>query len=312
MNRLQKKADLEVSRTKKPLNSKKQENFFSYIFLTPWLLGLLIFTLIPMFSSLYLSLSEYDMFTESKWVGMGNYAYMFTNDSQFWNSLTVTFKYVFLTLPLELGFALFIAIVLKKGIKGLRIYRAVYYIPSLFGTSVAIALLWRQVFGIKGLVNQFLGVFGIQGVSWIANPDYSLYTLVLLKVWQFGAPMLIFLAGLQQIPADYYEAASIDGANKWKSFRAITLPLLTPIVLFNMIMQIIKTFQSFTPAFIISGGTGGPADSLMFYTLYLYMKGFNYFQMGYASALAWVLLLIIAFFTGIVFKTSDKWVFYSE
>lgn len=292
--------------------SKRIENRVAYLFLAPWIIGLLVFKLIPICSSLYFSFTSYDMFTAPKWVGLDNYIYMFTKDSQFTTSLAVTFKYVFLTVPLELSFALFIAILLQKGIKGLRFYRAVYYIPSLLGSSVAIAILWRQVFGIDGVVNNFLGLFGIESISWLGSPQYALYTVVLLKVWQFGSPMLIFLAGLQQIPMDFYEAAIIDGASRWKRFLFITLPLLTPIILFNGIMQMISSFKSFTPAFIISGGAGAPADSLLFYTLYLYQKAFNYYQMGYASALAWVLLIIITVLTGIVFKSSDKWVYYSE
>lgn len=292
--------------------SKRIENRVAYLFLAPWIIGLLVFKLIPICSSLYFSFTSYDMFTAPKWVGLDNYIYMFTKDSQFTTSLAVTFKYVFLTVPLELSFALFIAILLQKGIKGLRFYRAVYYIPSLLGSSVAIAILWRQVFGIDGVVNNFLGLFGVESISWLGSPKYALYTVVLLKVWQFGSPMLIFLAGLQQIPMDFYEAAIIDGASRWKRFLFITLPLLTPIILFNGIMQMISSFKSFTPAFIISGGAGAPADSLLFYTLYLYQKAFNYYQMGYASALAWVLLIIITVLTGIVFKSSDKWVYYSE
>lgn len=289
-----------------------KKNIIGYMFLTPWILGLLFFTFIPIISSFYLSFTKYDLFTSPKWIGFSNYLHMFTQDSTFYNSLRVTFVYVFVTVPLELAFALFIAVVLYKGISGLRIYRAIYYIPSLFGGSVAISLLWRQVFGIEGVFNQFLRLFGIHGVSWVGNPDYAIYTLVLLKIWQFGAPMIIFLAGLQQISVDLYEAASIDGASPWAKFSRITMPLLTPVILFNAVMQVINAFKSFTPSYIISGGTGGPADSLLFYTLYLYQKGFQYYQMGYASAMAWVLLVIIAFFTALTFISSSRWVHYEE
>jgi multiple sugar transport system permease protein len=185
-------------------------------------------------------------------------------------------------------------------------------LPSLLGASVAIAVLWRQLFAKDGLVNVALALFGIDGPSWISDPNYSLYTLVLLSIWQFGSPMIIFLAGLRQIPPDVYEAASIDGANKMQQFIKITLPLLTPVIFFNGIVQTIDAFKAFTPAFIISEGTGGPIDSTLFYTLYLYQEGFAYFRMGYASALAWILLIIIACFTAFSFLTSRYWVHYND
>jgi len=187
-----------------------------------------------------------------------------------------------------------------------------FYLPSLLGASVAIAVLWRQLFAKDGLVNVVLGFFGFDGPSWISDPSYSLYTLVLLSIWQFGSPMIIFLAGLRQIPSDVYEAASIDGANKIQQFIKITLPLLTPVIFFNGIVQTIDAFKAFTPAFIISEGTGGPIDSTLFYTLYLYQEGFAYFRMGYASALAWILLIIIACFTAFSFLTSRYWVHYND
>jgi multiple sugar transport system permease protein len=224
----------------------------------------------------------------------------------------VTFTYVFVSVPLQLALALGLAMLLDKGIRGLSIYRSVYYLPSLLGSSVAIAILWKRIFGADGLFNQFLALFGIQGQAWISDPDTALGTLITLNVWTFGAPMVIFLAGLRQIPAMYYEAASVDGAGRWRKFRSITLPLLSPIIFFNLVLQIIHAFQSFTQAFIVSGGSGGPADSTMFYTLYLYQKGFGQLQMGYASAMAWVLLVIIAIFTGINFYFSKRWVFYDD
>jgi multiple sugar transport system permease protein len=280
--------------------------------LTPWLVGLIAITLIPISVSLYFSFTSYDMFTSPSWIGFDNYTRMLTDDTRFINSLKVTLTYVLFGVPLELVFALFLAIVLSKGISGLRVYRAIYYIPSLFGGSVAIAIMWRKMFGTEGFVNQFLAMFGIEGMSWISTPSTAIYTLVLLKVWQFGAPMIIFLAGLQQIPKEMYEAASIDGAGKPSQFLRITLPLLTPIIFFNMVMQIIQSFQAFTPAYIISDGKGGPLDSTLFYTLYLYQQGFTNFNMGYASALAWFLLLIIAFFTALAFLSSKKWVHYEQ
>ena len=273
---------------------------------------MLLFTIIPIVFSLYLSLTQYDLFTPPRFVGLRNYQFMFLQDRRFWDALKVTLTYVSLTVPLELCFALFIAMVLYRGITGIRVYRAVYYVPSLFGSSVAVALLWRQVFGQKGIVNQFLALFGITGTSWIANPDTAIFTLVLLRIWQFGSPMLIFLAGLQQVPDELYQAASIDGAGSTRRFLSITIPLLTPIILFNMIMQTINAFKSFTPAYIMSGGTGAPAGSLLFYTLYLYEKGFRSYQMGLASAMAWFLLAVVAFLTSLTFLSSRKWVYYEK
>jgi multiple sugar transport system permease protein len=284
----------------------------AYSFLIPWLIGFLGLTLGPTLASLYLSFTNFDLLQDPQVIGLANYQRIFTNDAKFWHSMQVTFMYVILAVPLKLAFALGLAMVLNRGIAGLPLYRALFYLPSLLGASVAIAVLWRQLFAKDGLVNVVLGFFGFDGPSWISDPSYSLYTLVLLSVWQFGSPMIIFLAGLRQIPSDVYEAASIDGANKIQQFIKITLPLLTPVIFFNGIVQTIDAFKAFTPAFIISEGTGGPIDSTLFYTLYLYQEGFAYFRMGYASALAWILLIIIACFTAFSFLTSRYWVHYND
>ena len=284
----------------------------SYSFLAPWLIGFLGLTLGPTLASLYLSFTNFDLLQDPQFIGTANYQRIVTNDVKFWHSMQVTFTYVILAVPLKLAFALGLAMVLNRGIAGLPLYRALFYLPSLLGASVAIAVLWRQLFAKDGLVNVALALFGIDGPSWISDPNYSLYTLVLLSVWQFGSPMIIFLAGLRQIPPDVYEAANIDGANKMQQFIKITLPLLTPVIFFNGIVQTIDAFKAFTPAFIISEGTGGPIDSTLFYTLYLYQEGFAYFRMGYASALAWILLIIIACFTAFSFLTSRYWVHYND
>lgn len=283
-----------------------------YSFLAPWLIGFLGLTLGPTLASLYLSFTDFDLLQDPRLIGFANYQRILTADVKFWHSMQVTFLYVVLAVPLKLTFALGLAMVLNRGIRGLPIYRALFYLPSLLGASVAIAVLWRQLFAKDGLVNVALGFFGIEGPSWISDPNYSLYTLVVLSIWQFGSPMIIFLAGLRQIPPDVYEAANIDGANKVQQFFKITLPLLTPVVFFNGIVQTIEAFKAFTPAFIISEGTGGPIDSTLFYTLYLYQEGFAYFRMGYASALAWILLIIIACFTAFSFLTSRYWVHYND
>jgi len=283
-----------------------------YLFLLPWFLGFFGLTLGPMISSLYLSFTNFDLLTSPEWVGPANYVRIFTADPKFATSMRVTLFFVLFSVPLKLAFALGVALLLNRGMKGLPLYRAVFYLPSLLGASVAIAVLWRQLFAGDGVVNDALALIGIQGPSWISNPNYSLWTLIVLSVWQFGSPMIIFLAGLRQIPVDMYEAASLDGAGKWRQFWKITLPLLTPVVFFNVIIQTIEAFKSFTPAFIISGGTGNPINSTLFYTLYLYQEAFSFFRMGYASALAWILLAIVGFFTAFSFLTSKYWVHYDD
>lgn len=283
-----------------------------YLFLLPWLIGFLGLTIGPIISSFYLSFTNFDLLTPPRWIGADNYIRMFTNDPKFVASIRVTLFFVIFSVPLKLAFALGVALLLNRGMRGLPLYRALFYLPSLLGASVAIAILWRQLFAGDGLVNQVLANFGIEGPSWISNPRYSLWTLIILSIWQFGSPMIIFLAGLRQIPQDMYEAASLDGASKSRMFWKITLPLLTPVVFFNAIIQTIEAFKSFTPAFIISGGTGNPINSTLFYTLYLFQEAFGYFRMGYASALAWFLLLLVAAFTAFSFLTSKYWVHYDE
>jgi len=294
-----------------------KDNISSYVFLIPWLLGFLVLTLYPMIYSLYLSFTDFNILQPPKWVGLKNFIIMFggneefLGDERFLNSLYITLKYVFISVPLKLIFALLVAVLMTNKLRLVPLYRTLYYIPTLLGGSVAIAVLWRRMFAGDGLVNMILGLVGFENLpSWISNPKYAMFTLVLLAVWQFGSPMIIFLAGLQQIPKEYYEASSVDGAGKMRQFFAITLPCLSPIIFFNFIMQMIGAFQSFTQAFIVSGGSGGPLDSTMFYSLYLYIKGFGFSEMGYASAMAWVLLIIIAGLTAVSFKISNTLVSY--
>jgi multiple sugar transport system permease protein len=290
---------------------KHKDNLAGYLFLLPWFLGLLIVTAVPMVGSLALSFTRFNLLQPPRFIGIDNYARMLT-DERLMNSLVVTFTYVFVSVPIQLVLALFLAVVLDRGVRGLPFYRSVFYLPSLIGGSAAIAVLWKQVFGSDGLINHVLGFFGLPTESWVANPDTALSTLITLGVWTFGAPMVIFLAALRQVPTEYLEAAEMDGAGRWRRFWHITVPMLTPIIFFNLVLQIIGAFQSFTQAFIVSGGSGGPADSTLFYTLYLYQKGFANLDMGYASALAWLLLLIIAAFTAINFWASRFWVFYDD
>jgi pectin-derived oligosaccharide transport system permease protein len=287
-------------------------NGTGYAFLSPWMLGFFGLTIGPALVSLYLSFTDFNLLQAPTWIGDANYVRIFTQDPKFLQAIRVTFFYALFSVPLKLVFALAVAMVLNRGLRGLPLYRAIFYLPSLLGSSVAIAVLWRQLFAGNGLMNHILALVGITGPSWISNPRYALWTLIILSIWQFGSPMIIFLAGLRQIPRDLYEAAAIDGASRARQFWSITLPLLTPVVFFNAIVQAIDAFKSFTPAFIISSGTGDPINSTLFYTLYLYQEAFAYFRMGNASALAWILLVIIAVFTGISFLTSRYWVYYDD
>lgn len=288
------------------------------MFLVPWLLGFFVLTLYPMCYSLYLSFTQFNIRTPPEWIGLRNYMVMFAGtdtlprDDRFVNSMIVTFKFVFISVPLKLVFALAVAMLMNKKLKLIPLYRALYYIPTLLGGSVAIAVLWRRLFAGDGVLNMILErTLGLEMLpAWISNPKYALYTLILLAIWQFGSPMIIFLAGLQQIPKEFYEASSVDGAGKIRQFFAITLPSLSPIIFFNFVMQMISAFQSFTQAFIVSGGSGGPLDSTMFYSLYLYIKGFGFAEMGYAAAMAWVLLIIIAGLTALSFRFSGTLVSY--
>lgn len=282
------------------------------LFLAPWFLGLFLITLGPIIASGYLSFTDYSLIGAPRWIGLGNYREML-HDPRFWTAIRVTVVYVVVSVPLQLAFALLLAMTLDRGLRGLAFYRSVYYLPSLLGGSVAIAILWRQMFGTHGLVNRLLQLLGWQDPpGWVSTPEYALYTLIILHVWTFGSPMVIFLAGLRQIPRMYYEAASVDGAGRVRQFFRITLPLLTPIIFFNVVLQIIHSFQTFTQAFIVSSGTGGPVDSTLFYTLYMYQRGFGDFDFGYASAMAWVLLLIVGAVTAVNFGLARWWVFYGD
>lgn len=290
-----------------------RRNGAGYLFLAPWLIGFFALTLGPTLASLYLSFTDYDLLTSPRWSGLKNYEYAFLHDQRLGNALRVTFTYVLWSVPLKLIAALALAIVLDRSVRGVAFYRATFYLPSLLGASVAIAVLWRQLFGAEGLVNQLIFfVTGITGPAWVTHPDYALSTLIILAIWQFGSPMIIFLAGLRQVPQDLYEAASMDGASAWRQFYKITLPLLAPVIFFNLVLQTIEAFKAFTQAYIVSGGLGGPVDSTLFYSLYLYEEAFANFRMGYASALAWLLLIIIAIFTAIAFGTSKYWVYYED
>jgi multiple sugar transport system permease protein len=298
-------------RKARPLLS--QDTAAAYLFLAPFLVGLVVIVAGPMLTSLYLSFTNYTAAGTPSWVGLDNYIRALTADARFWRAARVTGLYVVISVPLVVAFALMLALLLNRGVKGLSIYRAIFYVPSLIGGSVAIALLWRRIFGADGIVNSGLELIGIQWTaSWIGTPSTALITLIVLHAWQFGSAMIIFLAGLRQIPANLYEAASIDGANRVQKFFFVTLPMLGPLVLFNTVMNTIGSFQAFNSAYIMSNGSGGPADSTLFYTLYLYQQGFVNFNFGYASGLGWMLIVAIATSVALLVLSTRRFIHYGE
>lgn len=289
----------------------KTNNLAGYIFISPWIIAFALFTLIPVVISVYLAFTNFDTLSnQGDFIGLGNFQRMFFEDARYGRSVSATVKYVIFSVPLRLTFALLIALLLNTNRRGVYLYRAAYYIPSVIGGSVAVAVMWRQLFGTEGLVNAFIAIFGFDPVRWLGNPQTAIWTLIILAAWQFGSPMLIFLAGLRQVPQALYEAAEIDGATRIRQFFNITLPLITPIIFFNLVIQMIGAFRTFTQAFIVTGGTGSPLDATLFYAIYLYNRAFNSFEMGYAAAMAWVMLVVIAALTALNFLLSKRWVYY--
>jgi multiple sugar transport system permease protein len=298
-----------------PGRQRRSENRAGYVFLSPWLLGLIAITAVPMLISLYLSFTDYSplsTLSEANWIGVDNYRRMFTTDPSYWHAVRVTVMFALIATPLKLAAALGVALLLNRKFRGIGWFRGLFYLPSLLGGSVALAIVWRSMFNREGAFNSFLALFGVHGAPWVNDPDFALETLMLLAIWQFGAPMVIFLAGLKQVPTELYEAASVDGAGPWRQFRNVTLPMLSPVIFFNLVLETIHGFQGFTSAFVLSGGTGGPVDSTLMYTLDLYIKGFVELDMGYASAMAWVFLVAIGLITVLLFSTGRFWVHYSD
>lgn len=290
---------------------KTRDNITGYLMLSPWLFGFLLMWLVPAAISIYYSFTNFNLLNTPEFTGAANYIRIFTADDTFRQALKVTFVYVLFLVPLRLAFALFVAMLLNKKHKCLGLYRTLYYVPSIIGGSIAVSIVWKQLFGNKGVMMSLLSLVGIdQQVSFLGNPKTALGVIIVMGVWQFGSSMLIFLAALKQIPNSLYESAKVDGAKPWKMFTKITLPMLTPTIFFNLILQIINGFRVFTESYVITDG--GPMDSTLSYVLYLYRRAFTYFDMGYSCALAWVLVLIIAVFTVILFKTQNNWVHYES
>jgi multiple sugar transport system permease protein len=290
---------------------RAREGRVAYAFMLPWLIGMGVLTLGPMAYSLYLAFTRYNLLSSPQWIGLSNFAQMM-GDSRYWQSARVTVLYVVISVPVVLIVSMVVALILNASIKFITGYRALFYLPSLLGASVAVATLWRQVFGDSGLINNALAALGIHHGSWIGDPSTALYVIISLNAWAFGSTMIIFLAGLRQVPQELYEAASVDGAGRVRRFLSITLPSMSPLIFFNVLLDTVHAFQAFTGAYVISGGNGGPSDSTLFYTLYLYQQGFTQLNMGYASAMAWVLVVVLAAFTGVLFFTARYWVHYGD
>jgi oligogalacturonide transport system permease protein len=286
-----------------------QSRFLGLAYLAPYLIGLVVFTALPFAASFYLSFTDYSLMNTPSFVGLENFERLFTRDRTFSKSLWVTLTYVLLTVPLKLIFALFIAAILNYKLKFINFFRTAYYVPSILGGSIAIAVLWRYIFADAGLINMLLTSIGFEAINWFGNPGTALFTITLLRMWQFGSAMVIFLAALQSVDKTLYEAAAIDGANKVTSFIFVTLPLITPVIFFNLIMQMVQAFQEFNGPYVITGG--GPLKSTYLLPLYIYEEAFKKFDMGYASAIAWVLFGIIMILTIVAFVSSRHWVYYA-
>lgn len=295
---------------KQPVSAKKfLKKNIGFLFILPWLVGFLVFKLYPFASSLYYSFTDYQLFDGISKYTLENYVDIFTTP-KIVKALKVTFKYSFMTVPLKLVVALFIAYILNFKIKGVKFFRTAYYIPSILGGSVAIAVLWKAIFKDDGLLNTLLAIFGVDGPSWLSDPSWALFVICLLRVWQFGSAMVIFLAALKGVPVELYEAATIDGAGKWKQFFSITVPMITPIIFYNLVTQICQAFQEFNGPYIIT--QGGPRNSTTLISLLIYNSAFKNYEMGMASAMAWVLFIILMIFTVIAFLSQKYWVYYSD
>lgn len=280
-----------------------------YVFILPFIIGFLAFLALPMILSFGFSFTRYNILESPVFIGLENYKTMFFDDSKFWKVFGVTMYYVLFSVPLRLIMALLVALLLVKSSKLSGFYRAVYYLPSIIGSSVAVAILWKRMFASDGVINALLQTIGIPcEIAWLGRADTAIWTLIILAVWQFGSSMLIFLSGLKQIPVSLYEAATVDGANGIQRFFKITLPMLTPTIFFNLINQLINGFMAFTQSYIITQGK--PRDSTLFYTVYMYQNSFTYNKLGYGCAMAWFMVFIVGLLTFVLFKTQNKWVYY--
>lgn len=298
-------------KTRKKKKFNRAESITGIICSSPFIFGFLMFMVVPMGLSLYYSLCDYDILSSPKFIGFDNYVKLFTGDSRYITSLKVTFFYALVSTPLRLIFALIVAMILVKPSKLSAFYRAVYYLPSIIGGSVAVSILWKRMFAKDGVVNALIRAMGGAGeTAWLGQTNTAIWTLILLAVWQFGSSMLVFLSAIKQIPGELLEAAEVDGANGVQKFFKIQLPLLTPTIFFNLVMQLINGFLAFTQSYIITQGK--PLDSTLFYVVYMYQQSFEFYHVGYGAAMAWVMLLIVAGFTALLFATKRFWVYDDE
>jgi len=297
-----------------PMSMRRREALWGYIFISPWLIGFVIFTLGPMIASLLLSLTNYNITTPPVFIQLDNYIKLFTGDPRFWHSLGVTVKFALIAIPLNLVFGFVLALLLNQNVPGVAFWRTIYYLPSVIA-GVAVAILWSLIFNPRfGILNWLLSLVGIDGPGWLASPDWAVPALIIMSLWSVGGGMIIYLSGLQSIPTAFYEAAELDGANALQRLFYITIPLMSPVIFYNLVIGIIGTFQYFTEVYVITAtadtGLGGPLESTLFYNVYLYSNAFRYLNMGYASALAWVLFVIVLVLTLLVFRSSALWVYY--
>ena len=293
-------------------SNRRREALEGYLFILPWFFGFLVFTAGPMLASLGLSFTKWNLLQPPTWNGIGNYLHM-VSDPLFWHSLGVTVRYTLISVPARLVLALGVAMLLTTRLPGMNVFRTIYFLPAIIG-GIPVALLWLWVFNPDfGILNYLLTLIGIEGPQWLSNPDTALWAVIIMSLWDFGVPMLIFIAGLQNIPPHLYESAELDGANGFDKLLHITLPMLSPTVLFLLISQVIASFQVFDIVYGLQpGNLGAPSQSTLVYLLYFYQTGFRFYEMGYASALIWVLLVIILLLTAALFRSSDLWVFYES
>jgi multiple sugar transport system permease protein len=294
------------------MSPKSRENLTGYLFIAPWLIGFLVFTLGPFLQSFYLSFTRYNIVQPPKFIGLANYRMMLFDDELFWKSLWVTIRFALCSVPMVLVVGVLLALLLNSNVKGIAAFRTIFYLPSIIPTVATTSIFMWILNPQVGMVNQILDLIGIKGPAWLSDPTWTPWSLVFMSVWGAGGSMVIYLAGLKDIPTYLYEAATLDGAGPIQKLKAVTLPMLSPVIFFNLVMGIIGTFQYFTQAFMISKGQGGPEDSTMFYALYMFQRSWKYMDMGYGSAMAWVLFVIIILITAVIFRSHTRWVHYGK
>ena len=292
------------------MKSLTRRRYIGLLFISPWIIGFLVLQLYPFITSLIYSFAEYNIMSSPKFIGIQNYVQLLTRDREFWNSLRVTVIYTLFTVPGKLVVALLVAVLMNKNMRGVNAIRTIYYLPSLFGGSIAVSILWKLMFQNTGIINQIIGLVGVQPVKWLGNPNTAMPVIIMLNLWQFGSAFVMFLAALKNVPSELYEAAEIDGAGRVVQFFRITLPQISSIIFFNIIMQTITALQSFTGPMVITGG--GPLKATYVLGLKLYTEAFSYYKMGYACAISWVIFILIMAVTGVLFRFSSMVVYYED